>query len=290
MGCRLLLSALLLALAGGPTTAALIATTRPCSDPCIQAAIVDFRECTLSATGTFQDALDGCLARDRTCVDACRQERQDCRDGTGAAAGFAECALALDAEKERCRRTFPLGSERREDCIDRAQVDAFRCRKGVRTRTLRSLADCRRAFDQCAAGCPSGEPPGGTESCRAEARTASKATLASCRQSLRVTAGACANQDVTCVQDCADARTLCGAPIQSMVDAALATCRAEEAAAIAACRAASPGGGPVLEQCIETVQANAFTCRTAALAAAAPGFAACAAQYVACVRACPREG
>jgi hypothetical protein len=286
----MLLATLLVAFTGGATLAASAATSRPCSDPCIQAAIVDFRECTLAAKGTFQDALDGCLARDRTCVDACRSQREDCRDGTGAAAGFAECALALDAEKERCRRTFPLGSKRREDCIDRAEVEAFRCRKGVRARTLRSLADCHRAFDQCAGGCLPGEPAGGTESCRAEAKAASKAALASCRQDLRVTASACVDRDVTCIQDCADARTLCSAPTQSALEAAVAACIAQERADLAACQAASPGGGPALQQCVETAQANGFTCRNDALDAAAPGFAACAAQYVPCVRACPKGG
>ena len=260
---------------------------RPCSDPCFQAARGGRSECTSSANGVFLDAVDGCLERDHLCVDACRSLRQDCRDSTGTGAALVACGAELAARKEGCRQRFPIGSERRENCIDRAQLADFHCRRDVRRSFRRALADCRQAFDQCAEACGPGAPPGGAATCRAEGKAALQSHLADCRRTFRVTARACFNKDVTCVQDCADARTACGAPTQTTLDAALAACRMQEGAALAACQAGNPGGSAALDQCVTTARASAFTCRDAALQASAPGFAACAQQYVGCVRACP---
>jgi hypothetical protein len=264
-------------------------SSRPCSDPCFRAASAEFRDCTSSARGAFMDAVDGCVEGARTCVDACRTRRQDCRDGTGAGAALATCALERDAAKDRCRARFPLGSRLREICLSKAEIAHFRCRSGVRRGFLRALQDCRQAFLQCAGACPPGSPPGGGDACRAEGKAARSAALATCKQAFQVTARACFDKDVTCVQGCADARDACGAPTQATLTAALGACVTQETAALAACRAANPGGGPALDDCVTAVQAGAATCRDAALAAAAPGFAACAAQYVGCVRGCPSK-
>ncbi len=280
---------LLIAMVAGGACAAGAATPpeRPCSAPCFQAARSEFRTCLSDAQGVSRDTLDGCLERDHTCVDACREQRQDCRDGTGVGVELVACDLSLAAEKARCRNTFPPGSIRRERCISQAQVEHFRCRRTVRQSFRRALRECRDAFTQCAAACGPGAPPGGAGTCRADTKAALEEDLASCKLPFQVTASACFNRDVSCVQDCADARAACSAPTQATLVTALAACTAAQAAAVAACVAANPGGGSALEQCITTAQADAFDCREAALKAAAPGFAACAAPYVSCVRACP---
>jgi hypothetical protein len=253
----------------------------------LQSARAEYVDCASSATGAFQDALDGCLERDRECVDACRFERQECRDGTGAGVEVLECQAELARKKEECRNRFPLGSRRRELCIDRAQVAAFRCRRGVRRSFRRARRECGSAFRQCTDACGPGGPPGGAASCRDDAKAASRAALADCRQVYQVTASACLEKDVTCIQACAEARDACRAPTQAALDAAVRACTQQEEAAAAACAAANPGGGPALQDCLTTAQADAFACRDAALAAAAPGFATCTAQYLGCVGSCP---
>jgi len=103
----------------------------------------------------------------------------------------------------------------------------------------------------------------------------------------QVTASTCINKDLTCALDCVDARETCNALTQSTLDAALASCTGAGAGAVSACVAANPGGGSTLQDCITTAQANAFTCRDAALEAAGPGFAACAGPTCSCVHGCP---
>ncbi|MGH7896251.1 MAG: hypothetical protein ACREQL_16415 [Candidatus Binatia bacterium] len=278
--------ATLLAVLWMPATAP-AAMTRACSDPCLQAARGDFRACVSSASGVFLDEVDGCLERDHTCVDACREQRQGCRDSTGVGAGIATCAAEEAVAKQRCRDQFPIGSKRRARCIDQAQVDGNRCRRDVR-RSLRSdLRACGDAFDQCASACGAGQPPGGSNSCRAQAKDAVKTELASCKQTFRVTASACIGKDDTCVQGCGDARETCSAPTRAALNAAIQACLAQAAAAIAACQATYPNGGSDFDQCVTTAQANAYTCRQAALDASGPGFAACGGVYLGCVRACP---
>jgi hypothetical protein len=284
---RLFSFAVLAVLACGRHLVVAATPSRPCSDPCFQAAQASFRDCVSSARGVFLDAVDGCLERDHTCVDACRSQHQECRDSTGSGAELLACSVELAAKKAECRSRFRLGSERRENCIDRAQLEGFRCRREVGRRFRSALRDCRQAFDACAGACGPGGPPGGPVTCRAEGKSALETALAECRQTFQTTARACFNKDVSCVQDCADARNVCAAPTQATLDAALAACLTQEGAAIAACRTANPAGGAALQQCVTAAQADAFSCRDAALDASAPGFADCAGQYVLCVRACP---
>jgi hypothetical protein len=263
------------------------ATTRLCSDPCFQAAKGEFHDCVSSAQGAFLTAVDGCLEHDHTCVDACRSQRQDCLDGTGIGPGYAGCATNLAAAKARCRLRLPAGSRRLALCIDRAEADAFRCRSDVRRNFLHAVQSCNKQFGQCAGACGPGGPPGGPDSCKAEGKAALTAALASCKQTFQVTAIACFNKDVTCVQSCADDRAACTAPTSAMLDAALAACRMQEAEALASCQMANPGGGAALQQCITNAQADAFACREAALNASTPGFEACLPAYIGCVRSCP---
>jgi hypothetical protein len=277
-----LLAALVLTLA---TPDAIAASTRQCSDPCLQAGRAELRECTSSAAGAFADALSGCLERDRKCVDACRAGRQDCRDETTVGSDLLTCRLELAAAKETCRSSFPIGSNRRAICIDRAEIAGFRCRRTAFQRVRRELRTCRSDFDQCAGACAPGAPSSGDEACRAAGRAAFRDVVARCRTVHKATASACINKDVACVLACDEERSDCNAPTRTALDAAIATCSTQRAADLAAC-----AGTPDHQACVDTAQANALACREAALTVSEPGFAACAAQYVSCLRTCPAGG
>jgi hypothetical protein len=268
-----------------PATA--VAQGHACNDPCLQAARGERRDCAAAANDTYVEALGGCLERNHQCVDACRSSRQDCRDGTELVGELVACEVTVAARKDRCRGRFPIGSRRREICIDRAEAAGSRCRAGARRGVRRALSQCRAAFDACTNACGAGMPPEGVSRCRADAKAALQALLSGCGLTYRVTASGCIAKDVTCVQGCSDARDACTVPVQASRDTALGACRAEEASGLASCGAANPGGGASFDQCVGAVRAGAFTCRDGALDAVAPGLAACAAEYVGCVRACP---
>jgi hypothetical protein len=266
---------------------AFAASTRQCSDPCLQAARAELRECVSSASGAFGEAIDSCLDRDRECVDACRTGRQDCRDATALGTDLLACDVELAAAKAACRNSFPIGSRRRAICIDRAEIAGSRCRRMAFGRVRRELRTCRSDFDQCAGACAPGALPGGVETCRSERKAAFKGVVAGCRRVHQAAASACINKDVACVQDCAEARGDCTAPTRAILDAAIASCSTQRGVDLTACAMANPAGTPALQACVDDARATASTCRDAALAASEPGFAACAGEYVACLRACP---
>jgi hypothetical protein len=276
------------------TLAAVIASStgaaaagRQCTDPCLQAARDSRKECASSAKGAFLDAFDGCLEREHACIQACRADRQDCRDATSLGEDIVACQIAQAAAEEECRNRFPPRSKRRAACLFRAEVEGSRCNRRARVHVAVGLKRCRSGFDQCAQGCAPGEPPGGVGPCRSDGRTALRGALAECKLEYQVTASACIDKDLGCVQACVDARETCNAPTNATLGTAIAACSAQAAMDRAACAAANPSGGAALEQCIQTAQANSATCRDAALQAAAPALASCGKQYVACVRACP---
>jgi hypothetical protein len=272
-----------------------VAATRPtvpsheCSDPCLQAARSTAKQCASSASGAFRDSLDGCIERDHECVEACRAVRQTCRDDTSLGVDYAQCDVELDVAQARCRNQYPP-SLRREGCLFRADVANGRCRRVAERHARRELRACRTDFRTCAHGCAPGMPPGGAGTCTAEAKSDVRSLLAGCRQAYQATVSACIDKDLTCLQSCIDARATCSAPTQAALDAAIASCNSQQAAAVAACQSANPGGGTAFDDCVEAAQANATTCRDAAIQAAAPGFAACGGQYVGCAKACPPAG
>jgi hypothetical protein len=284
----------LLAVAGAPAVALAAMPMHACDDACLTSARGAYRQCTSSATGAFQDSVSSCLELEHECVQACRTQRQDCRDSTGSGAALVQCDMRLETEVTRCRSEFPLAPKRsrmlRARCISKAQVADFRCHGDVRRHFRRALAECKHAFVQCTDGCGAGGPPGGSGACKAQGKTEFRSVLADCKLTFQVTSSGCINRDVTCVQDCADARATCEGPTQATLQAALVSCATTSAAAISACQAANPGGGSALQQCITAAQANAAGCRDAAVAAAAPGLAACVEPYVSCVHACPPTG
>ncbi len=279
--------ALGIALWTSPAAAVTSTATRQCVDPCIQAARATYRECLSSASGAFVDALGGCVERIPLCVDACRDEQQECRDATDLGSGLAACDADLAQARARCEARHPPGSIRFAICAYRARVEALRCRHRAARAVRSELRACRVAFRACVAGCPPGSPAGGVDGCRAAAREELDVAARDCRTTFRVTTGGCLGRDATCVLTCGDALDACNAAVQPALDAALAVCAANRTAGLGACAAANPDGGQALDDCLETVHANAFTCRQAAIDAAAPGFTACGTAYLGCVRACP---
>src|SRR5262249_35590145 len=196
----------------------------------------------------------------RVCVDACRSERQDCRDATRLGAGIARCLAEEEANKEECRRRFPIGSRLREVCIDKAEIQGFLCRNHVRRNFAHELRACQQAYKQCTGVCLPGAPPEGIQACKEEGRAALQSAVHRCRLAFQTTAAACFDKDVSCLQSCMDARDVCGAPTQAALAAAIATCLSQEAAALVSCQMANPGGGSALDQCNMNVRASAFTC------------------------------
>ncbi len=266
------------------------ATTRQCQDSCLVSARAEAKDCASSASGAFVTAFDGCIAREHMCVDACREQRQECRDDTDLGTMLAQCQADLDAARAQCDATFRPGSKRWIVCVDRARIDGFECRRQARRTNRRQLLDCDKAFKSCVDACLPGQPPDGVGQCRSEARSAFKSTVADCRQIYQVTASACIDRDLTCTQSCIDARSVCSQPTQAALNAALAACASTLTAAVSTCVATNPSGSPALQQCITTAQANAFTCRDDAIAASMPGYAACGKAYIVCVHACPPPG
>jgi hypothetical protein len=264
-----------------------LALARVCSDPCREAARVDYVECRQDATTAFALGRELCRDRDPACVQACTAREDDCNSATGIGVALEACLGQQTAATADCRSRFPAGSRKREHCIDNARIAGFQCRKRVRAQTAPARRRCRADFAVCANGCGPGEPPRGSRLCALEARRARSAARMECNRTANADKSACANKDAACAEGCREARTTCNAPARSALASAIAACDAERRAAAATCEATNPGGGSALDQCLETADTNAFLCRDAASKAQAPGFAACVEQYAACVRACP---
>jgi hypothetical protein len=263
------------------------ALARVCSNSCLEAARVDYVECRQGATETFEFEKQLCRDRDPACVEACAARQDDCAAATGIGPALEACLGQQRAAVADCANRLPRGSKKREQCIDNARIDGFQCRKRVRTGAAPELRRCRADFDVCADGCGPGEPPRGSRLCQLGARRARAMAVAACNQTANADKSACRNKDAACAESCRDARTECDAPARSALAAAIAACEGERRAAAAACQAANPVGSPLLDQCLESADTDAFICRDTATKAQAPAFAACVQQYVGCVRACP---
>ncbi len=272
----------LIALLAGP-----LAFARVCSDPCLEAARGDWVECRQEATRGFALGRQLCLDRDPSCVQACASRREACGAATGIDAVLDACLGQQQATVSDCRDRFRTGSKNRERCIENARIAGFQCRRRARIDTVPALRRCRVDFDVCTDRCGPGEPPRGARRCELDARRARSAARASCNQIADADKSACLGKDAACAEGCRDVRDTCNAPAREAIASAILACEAERRSAAATCEATNPGGGAALDQCLETTDTDAFLCRQAARAAAAPGFVACTQQYVTCVRACP---
>jgi hypothetical protein len=116
----------------------------------------DYRACKASCTEDFQVAKDACRNRDHACVEGCRSARETCDDPirTRLDAAVAQCNAARDVAIQNCGDAFSPGSPELDQCIDNAQVDAFRCRDAAREQARPGFAGCRTNFINCVRGCP----------------------------------------------------------------------------------------------------------------------------------------
>ena len=244
---------------------------------CIKAGTAEYGECKATCKEDFQAAKDACTNKDHVCVDACREGRASCIEATGLAEAIDACNAARDAAIANCKVLYGAGTPERDQCIDNAQLDAFRCRDGVREEKSAAVIACRKAFRTCRNACPPGAGPViDPRQCRSEAVTAFRACYATCREDLQLAKDACRNLDHDCVEQCRSERQTCKQPVRAALDAAIAACKAVRDAAVAACNGD--------DACIDQAQAVAFQCRDAAREAARPGFKACRDAFRACVR------
>jgi hypothetical protein len=247
---------------------------------CIKAASVEYKECKGVCKEDFQTAKDACINKDHVCVEACREERADCRDATGFDAAIDVCNDAQQDAIANCKQIYPPDTADRDQCIDNAQLAGFQCRDQVREDNKVELKACRTAFKACRGACPPGSGPADDpKQCRLDAKAEYKTCGAACREDFQIGKDACRNLDHDCVEACRADRDACKDPVQASLDAAVAQCKATKQAAIAACNGD--------DACIDQAQAVAFQCRDAAREAAKPGFEACRQAFKTCVQGCP---
>jgi hypothetical protein len=247
---------------------------------CIKTGSVEYKECKGICKEDFQTAKDACLNKDHVCVEACREERADCRDATGFDAEIDACNDDKEIAIANCKSIYGVDTPERDQCIDNAQLAAFQCRDQAREDNKDELKACRTAFRTCHGVCPPGAGPVvDPKTCKLEAKDGYRACGAACREDFQITKDVCRNRDHACVEQCRTDRQACNAPVQTTLDAAVAVCKATKQAAITACNGD--------DACIDQAQAVAFGCRDDAREAARPGFQACRETFKTCAQACP---
>ena len=259
-------------------------------DLCIPDAKSGLQDCKATCSEDYQAAKDDCFNRDHACVEVCRAEREECRLATGIEEDFAGCRADLRQAKQRCRDMHPAGSTDLDQCIDQAQVVAFKCRDAARERAKRALKTCRRTFRGCATACPPADPnapPVDVVACRNAARQDYNTCRTNCIEDFQVAKDACHNRDHACVEQCRSNRDACRDPVLARLEADIATCNADRDHAIQLCRGAYGAGTPELEQCIDNAQVDAFRCRDTKREQARPQLEGCRATFTSCVRGCP---
>ncbi len=128
------------------------------ADPrqCRDEARIVYKQDKAACREDFQVAKDACRNKDHACVEQCRFEREVCRqpvqdqlDGA-----IAVCNGQRDSAKETCKSLYDLGTPELDQCIDNAQVEAFRCRDQAREIAYPDFQACRQKFRDCVEVCP----------------------------------------------------------------------------------------------------------------------------------------
>jgi hypothetical protein len=239
---------------------------------CILDAKGEYKDCQASCTEDFQVAKDACINKDHLCVEACRSDREDCREATGIDAALQQCATTLHQAIQACNGD--------EMCIERAQVAGFECRLQANKAAAPALKACRTAFKACVNVCPPGSGPvDDPKACKIAAKATFATCEGDCKNTFQIEKDACHHKSHTCVDGCRINRENCDAPVQAQLDASVAACDATKTAAIQACNGD--------ENCIFNAKVNAFLCREDAREVAAPGFQACGQSFISCVQGCP---
>jgi hypothetical protein len=123
---------------------------------CRRDAKAAFGDCRDGCKEDFQTAKDTCQNRDHDCVEACRADRYACNQPIyqQSDAAKAQCNSARDAAIGICQQLYAAGTPERDQCVDNAQVDAFRCRDQANENARPGLQSCRADFQACAESCP----------------------------------------------------------------------------------------------------------------------------------------
>jgi hypothetical protein len=257
--------------------------------PCLVEVGRAFRDCKAVCREDFQLAKDTCANRDHVCVEACRADRQVCREPIVATlnAALAQIEGDLQTAKESCRALYADGTPERDTCIDNAQVDAFQRRDAAREVAKPGLVQCRRDFKLCVrTNCPPLSVPdrAGVVACKADARDVRDDCFAACVEEKQLGKDACLDRDHLCVEACRGDRETCRQPFVDARAADLADCKSARDAAIDACPAP---GDPARDGCVDQVQVIAFQCRDGAREAVQADLDACRQAFQTCAAACP---
>lgn len=123
---------------------------------CRRDAKAAFLDCRATCKEDFQVAKDVCLNRDHECVEQCRADRYTCKQPIYAQADAAkvQCNNTRDDAIDTCRALYGEGTAERDQCVDNAQVDAFRCRDMANEAARPGLRACRDTYQACAQTCP----------------------------------------------------------------------------------------------------------------------------------------
>ena len=257
---------------------------------CILTAKLDYKECKAECKEEFQVAKDACLDRDHGCVEVCRALRAYCRELTGLDAAIATCNATLYAAKQTCRNDNPIvGSPERDQCIDRAQVEAFQCRDDAREAARPGLRQCKRLSRYCVRSCtPNTErDPDAIAACKDDAKLALLDCKAACREDLQVAKDACRNRDHACAEQCRADRDLCKQPYLDQLAADIADCKTTRDGEIQTCKDLYAEGTPERDACIDQAQVVAFQCHDLARENARPWLNGCRDNFMTCITECP---
>jgi hypothetical protein len=258
--------------------------------PCLREAKRDAKDCSATCKEDFQAAKDACLNRDHDCVEICRANRSQCRLDSGFDAAIDACNDLLEARRAQCT------GDNRDQCIDKAQVDAFECRDSARELAKPLLKQCRKDFRNCAKACPVPNPPTPSEDpklCIGNAKTALTACSADCKEAFQVAKDDCRNRDHACVEQCRAERHTCRQPVRDALNSDLGDCAADRQTGVDGCNTQYPPPRDAIatvnfDQCVDGVQVEAFICRDDAHESAHPGFADCQDHFRSCVQTnCP---
>lgn len=293
MKCR---TSLILILAVTALTGATAPAANAGARPCVREAKRDAKDCNATCKEDFQTAKDACLNRKHACVEVCRANRAQCRLDTGFDAAIDACNNVLEAVRAQCRADHPTQGAGRDECVDKAQVNAFECRDSARELAKPLLKQCRKDFRNCAKACPAPDPATPVQDpkqCVKAANTIARTCGADCKEGLQVAKDDCRNRDHDCVEQCRATRHTCRLPVRVGLNGDLADCAAERQTGRDGCNTQYPPprdetAAVNFDQCVDGIQVQAFICRDDAHELARPGFVDCQNQFRSCVQTnCP---
>jgi hypothetical protein len=114
------------------------------------------KACAAACREELQFQRDACLNRDHACVEQCRSDRETCREPieTQLDTDHAACRSEREQAVANCHTLFDEGTAEFDQCVDNAQLAAFRCRDQAHENARPGFQSCRQGFRACAEACP----------------------------------------------------------------------------------------------------------------------------------------